>query len=1568
MSTMNDMFGKEKVGVNDVISYLTTNFDVTADLLKYFPVISIVDEIYDVKVNQAFLNRTLSYNSGKIYTLQKNCLTEIVIPYIKHLNNGILKGIIEPDSDKEFEDAIFFQLDKSVNQKIIRSRNWGNGKNKKENALKKGLSKFITVSTVNDVIEKFATPEIIGFNMWNVNIGEFDVSKDVFLSKFINTLAFEKPYYAFYFLVLILFFPHPYKSPQTKRDLTCEDYTEPLISQMAKLFSEEYKPTVKMLSEEMKKSTHHNFIPSQVLSAGEELEPIDTMKSDRQIIDAIRETAIELQKQAYDNCRLLPYSSVEKERMDLPTLNVETTVSSTDSGEISLINAIKNSYSNIMITGSGGCGKTYSLLYCADKFLSEKEKIIPLYIPLNIFNVSNFSGIEDYLIDKIKAKYDNDFSKTSRSYYKFLSEYPKNGVKIIFLCDGFNEVISKEAQGKIIHNIRELQHKGIYRFVITSRYDLSNTFAEYSGNISNTGFSSYMVNDLKDDKVIIYVRDFLEKHGIDSIKADEIIKRELCVSRTKSADKSERIKEIYKTPMAIVMFCGLHNTSILSDVNGAGFYSPINRLGELLHNFILCIKNGNKSVRIKKDERFLQYLGYRMNIDGVFTIPKAVFCKYFLEFAEKFGINDLKADDMWESSFVNDVMMKVNSSINEISFNHQNFRDYFAAAFLREFIISIDCANIKEFIGIDKKIPNETSILLAELLGEYKVLNLHVQDRADTSIQKLLYDNSNNLEPSAVAYLIELVKIGRENDLSRFDFKGLDLSLTKLNGVILSAGPGANRIKASFENSTITKDTLAPVGHAGAALVMFYVEERYILSFSKNTICSFDMKTGVQSVVAEYSEEVILSGILLDGTNRIVTGDTVGVLSLWEYAVIDGSMTVSLVKQYDLLKSIYMYASKARRCRVRIQSICNYLNDQIMFSLSCGDVFAVDSELSTTPVLKVSLCSEDDKYSRYSCVKSQGEDFYISYGDKIYKKGLDNFVEMPKSIKGCIYDFILMNNEDCLSIIINFRGDKNNKDGTRSAIYKFNELMFEKKGEKSVTEIITEQHSTSSQGFTGWNKFSTPSDSSLSVYLCANTNDDLVTPGVYKLTFEPLYDEDGELIDIKANEKGSSYEPIFGNKHIMSVECVLPFIYDGKEYIATSSTDRSIEIMDVSSTNNMLLYQLPGHTDGVTCMKVIDDDTIYTSHYSGEVCKWHKKKDWKCTVMAKPHSNWVWAVDVLHRESDDKRYIVGASYDHNISLTDDKTGEYRILRGCKGNIKALAVIGENIVASYDYKDAENTVYEMGIFYNIFDEENYKFTCVKSFGNGFVRSMCKNGKKDSISFCVNSMLRSEVYDVRNKEIEERIMRRKSIKRTPQHIIESSDHDDNKIQMRSVDCINYNDKNIYACAGNAGKSYAEVWIEGESVANDKACIEIDNGVSSENDGFSTVKLINYDEKLFIIIGSYDHHIYVYEICLAINSEKISDIKEIAYIEMSDKVMNVQYHNEHLYVSLFNGKVVSWHINEIVESQCEFIVEASSQLLFQSKTGLHIMGVDFTNCNSKKSIIPEDFKRILRYYGKI
>lgn len=1285
---------------------------------------------------------------------------------------------------------------------------------------------------------------------------------------------------------------------------------------------------------------------------------------------ALKFTAMEMQKRAHEDCRLLPYSNDKNERMELPTLNVDSTISNSDTNEVVLSDLLKDSTCNIMITGTGGCGKTYSLLCCAEQILSLKDNNadIPLYIPLNTFNGSDFKGIEEYVIGKLKAYFDNDYSKAEQVYNKFISEYGKNGRKLIFLCDGFNEVISKELQSRIVQNIRELQHNYIFRFVITSRYNLSSTFADYSGDVSNFGFSAYKVNNLADNVVIEYVETYLQGQKLTNKQINKIIDSELCETAKDKVGHS--VKDIYKKPMALVMFCGLHSSSAYN-INNPDFYSKIRKLGELLHDFIMCVKLGNRNSSESKDNHylFLKYLGYRMNVDGVFTVSKYDFDTYCEDFIKQFGLSKLTAQEIFHNSLVNDVLKYEsveNGIVASISFNHQNFRDYFAAAFLREFIYHCDFNRVNEFIGIEKKIPNETSILLAELLGEYKVVEQQNAALASESvIQKILSKSAGRLTPTAIAYLISVAVIGRKNNLSQFDFSGLDLSLAKLNGVDLSVGSGKERIKSVFDDAIVTKETFAPIGHAGAPLALCYAENRYIISFSKNTVCSFDMETGVQRIVAEYSEDVINSAVTIKETRNIITGDSSGILSLWEYNVQNNVLSLTLIRQLSILDSVNISASDEVRKKVRIQDICTFVNETILFTVSGGEIFAVDNNLSTKPVLKTSLCASSNEYNRFCRVKCKGNDFYVSYGKKLFKNNSDMCFTIPSdSGNGCIYDFLLVNIEGSTVIIVNFRGDKNNPSTATSILYKFDEALFNNADSKKADEIRREYHSASIQGFTGWNRFSLLSDNGSCAYLCANTNDDVMNPGVYRLSFKPVYDEDDEIEDICV-----SYEAVFGNKHVMSVECALPFVFNSRKYLATSSIDRSVEVLDISGTENTLIYNLPGYTDGVTCIKVVDSKNIYTSHYSGEVCRWHKNKSdkWTCSIISKPHFNWVWTVDLLKNES--TRYIVGGSYDHCLSLTNDKTGGSIILSDCKGTIKSMEIIDNSVVVAYDYKADNKSIYDLAVFYDIdFETGNSKFQSINAPGSGFVRCMKKYANE--LFLCVNSNLTTEIFSIKIDKEKNGTMvivdSENMLECTSKHIIKS---EKNRTLIRAIDVIDFDSNRFFACGGNIGDYFIEIWNEQNKssvvIQNRPSFVSTTNNSYDENDGVSTIKFMEYNSELYLIVGAFDYHTYIYK--LSYNGKKMC-CNEVSVIEHSDKVMNIQIDDLlQLYVSLFNGKVYVWNFENLVKSGNKTIDESSGELLFHAVTGLHIMGVDFTSINDRSSI-PDDFKHIMKYYGTI
>lgn len=558
----------------------------------------------------------------------------------------------------------------------------------------------------------------------------------------------------------------------------------------------------------------------------------------------IRTSLIEISKDVC-NCakeygRLIPISQTEaKDHIKLPTLEIDSTVSGNNrcSTLMELIDNLKES-SNIMITGEGGCGKTYALLHCSsqivEKYTSEKSNLeigpIPIYISLNSL-FYNAVGIENYLIKKLAEKLHIDYKDMETQYIRLLEDIVLRGGYILWLCDGFNEVVSKEMQNKIVHEIKRLQHNKAYRFIITSRYNLCQTFSDICGSLDTCGFISYKMIPLLDEEVLNHVKKFLSENG----KNENDIK----IIQSQMMTNKNTVKSIYKKPMGLVMFCGIHTGKVFSE-DSRDFFIQINTLGELIHNFIFYLRRAYEPNYTREFHSFLCYLGYRMNTDGVFSITESRLCDYCNDYVELSGCDGITVTTIKNNCYVNDIIkFEYDNGIPRINFNHQNYRDYFAASYLKEVIVSFDFSRINSEIGIDKKIPLEVLTILAEIICEYKC----VEESSTSVIQKLLLNvDANILSPFAVALLVQIAVMGRGGDLTKFNFTNIDLSLTHLNKVNLSKKINGRPFCAQFDNCIITDETFMPVGHSGAPLAIINIKSRFIVTCSKGGICVFDMK------------------------------------------------------------------------------------------------------------------------------------------------------------------------------------------------------------------------------------------------------------------------------------------------------------------------------------------------------------------------------------------------------------------------------------------------------------------------------------------------------------------------------------------------------------------------------------------------------------------------------------------------------------------------------------------------------------------------------------------------------
>lgn len=158
------------------------------------------------------------------------------------------------------------------------------------------------------------------------------------------------------------------------------------------------------------------------------------------------------------------------------------------------------------------------------------------------------------------------------------------------------------------------------------------------------------------------------------------------------------VKGFLKKPMAVVLFCYMHEPTEASA--RAVDHMPMNTLGELIAAFIAKIKLGNPSPAKTKnrDEQFLRFLGFRMNCDGVFTVSGSRYDKYCQDYREMAHPKETDDDTFYESTFLTDIL-SVPANRSQISYKHQNYRDYFAAEFLKEYIVKCDIQHINEIFG-----------------------------------------------------------------------------------------------------------------------------------------------------------------------------------------------------------------------------------------------------------------------------------------------------------------------------------------------------------------------------------------------------------------------------------------------------------------------------------------------------------------------------------------------------------------------------------------------------------------------------------------------------------------------------------------------------------------------------------------------------------------------------------------------------------------------------------------------------------------------------------------------------
>lgn len=347
-----------------------------------------------------------------------------------------------------------------------------------------------------------------------------------------------------------------------------------------------------------------------------------TPKNLGEMVPAIQKAAIQMLHQAAEEQgRMLAFHSVSH-KIDMPGIgNLLSTALGVQNHHIDsiLVENEQNNceslrmlfsnlpYPNIMLTGTGGAGKTFLLLDLGESLLRENSSLIPIYIPLNLLNHNTIGKQESPILHHF---YQILSEEKQLPYEQFLSMLQaESDVFLFFLLDGYNEISSEIAKNQLLLEIKEMKRKyPAIRFLITSRNNLADCFST-GGELP---FLCKRVNPLQDTQI----QDFFKQlFGTERAEQEwQALTHSNCM-------------DILRSPMALAMYAYTLKKDVIPT-------APLpHRLpettGELICNFIEQVKrtptlNGTSEEREQTNfaMQMLYYIAYCMTRNGSFRMDE----------------------------------------------------------------------------------------------------------------------------------------------------------------------------------------------------------------------------------------------------------------------------------------------------------------------------------------------------------------------------------------------------------------------------------------------------------------------------------------------------------------------------------------------------------------------------------------------------------------------------------------------------------------------------------------------------------------------------------------------------------------------------------------------------------------------------------------------------------------------------------------------------------------------------------------------------------------------------------
>jgi WD40 repeat protein len=624
---------------------------------------------------------------------------------------------------------------------------------------------------------------------------------------------------------------------------------------------------------------------------------------------------------------------IEKKREE-QIIDVNVTISSDSNKEarVSLRRAVETLWNkpekwNCILVGEGGMGKTTSLLKLWESFLpGDINSPVPIFLSLEKYNHIREEKRNNFIFETIFVEYFGHFPSSEEIrilqnfFMKNIKKDGKEYPSVILILDGLNEVTADRTD--LLKNLNEIRKCKGCQIIISSRYDMRN-------NLSWSEFDGLTFEKLEDEQIKTFM-----------------LSREIEFSK-------ELVESIplLRNPMMLTLYCGLEREMKLSagkeDYN---FILNPQYKAELLHNFIESSLSRLDKQMVSECDKvmhrlFLRHMvprtGYEMEKNGYVEISHSELTCIIREELKRYKTDEFldsypKIDsqsgkikgliDETDRIIVSDTINKLRENYcilkgqvgGPYSFLHQDFRDFFAAVYIKENIERRIEKNDDTFPEMAFYVfPQTLRIMLGELSGEprrrpvlkdgYKKGEIKETflDRAlvllrnkgikSNTAKKIVFDYAVNLlhgEKEKKDYrLLNIIEILKDTrvDLSDTDLSYLDLSNIVFNHIILGRGEIDGELRgADLTGSLITGCNFFFYDSSNADSLAYSPDGSRIAGGFNYGIREWNVYTG--EFIRDYSYENNSSkyGLLIKSLNynrdrtKIISGDSTGIIKEWD--------------------------------------------------------------------------------------------------------------------------------------------------------------------------------------------------------------------------------------------------------------------------------------------------------------------------------------------------------------------------------------------------------------------------------------------------------------------------------------------------------------------------------------------------------------------------------------------------------------------------------------------------------------------------------------------------------------